>query len=50
VLGVMRALVFARLMRDLVRLPLARGSDRHRLRAAVAGSRQLVRERELWRP
>ncbi|MFL5841855.1 MAG: glycosyltransferase family 2 protein [Thermoleophilaceae bacterium] len=50
VLLVMRAIVFARLLRDAARLRLARGSERRRLRAAVAGWRQMVRERELWRP
>jgi GT2 family glycosyltransferase len=49
VLFVMRAIVFGRLLRDAARLRLVRGSKRGRMRAAVAGWRQLWQDRELWR-
>jgi GT2 family glycosyltransferase len=50
VLLVMRAIVFARFLRDAARRRRARGSERRRLDAAAAGWRQLALERELWRP
>jgi GT2 family glycosyltransferase len=50
VLFVLRAIVFARLVRDSARLLAAGGGERRRMRAAVAGWRQLLGERELWRP
>lgn len=50
-LGVLRAIVFARLVRDGVRMRLAREAQRRgQLRSAVAEWRELFRERELWSP
>jgi GT2 family glycosyltransferase len=50
-LGVLRAIVVARLVRDAARMRLAREADRRRqLRAAVAEWKELLGERGLWRP
>jgi N-acetylglucosaminyl-diphospho-decaprenol L-rhamnosyltransferase len=50
-LGVMRTIVFARLVRDAVRMRLAREAQRRgQLRSAVVEWKELLGERELWSP
>jgi N-acetylglucosaminyl-diphospho-decaprenol L-rhamnosyltransferase len=51
VLGVLRMIGVARLLRDTIRLRVARDADtRHRLRESVSSWRALLRERSLWKP